>query len=147
MCALWCNTHVHFATRCVTLLVLVLSKSCAIIVFGSIQCHPEWIGIGVSNINTLQNAIFFVSMCFITFCQHVISLYTLILLWQSVAVNLHVAHKKTGSHAVHEILLRASYCHAAHEVWITCSTQNIACVQHMKVDSYAPHCMSHASFD
>ena len=32
-------------------LMLMLSKSCAIIVFGIqfglIQCHPEWIGIGV----------------------------------------------------------------------------------------------------
>ena len=41
----------HCVTKRDRLLVLVLSKSCAIIVFGIqfglIQRHPEWIGIGV----------------------------------------------------------------------------------------------------
>ena len=41
----------HSVTGCDRYLVLVLSKSCAIIMFGVqfglIQCHPEWIGIGV----------------------------------------------------------------------------------------------------
>ena len=47
MCALWCYTCAHCITGHDRLLVLVLSKSCAIIAFGLIQCHPEWIGIGV----------------------------------------------------------------------------------------------------
>ena len=34
-CALWYNTCVHCVTRCVRLLVPVLSKPCAIIVFGA----------------------------------------------------------------------------------------------------------------
>ena len=41
----------HCVTGRDSYLLLLLSKSCAIIVFdiqfGLIQCHPEWIGIGV----------------------------------------------------------------------------------------------------
>ena len=33
-CTLWYNTRAHCATRCVRLLVPVLSKPCVIIVFG-----------------------------------------------------------------------------------------------------------------
>ena len=44
-------TRAHCVTGRDRYLVLMLSKSCAIIVFGIqfalIQCHPEWIGIGV----------------------------------------------------------------------------------------------------
>ena len=48
MYALWSNTCVHCVTRrVVSLLVLMLSKSCAIIMLGLIQCHPEWIRIGI----------------------------------------------------------------------------------------------------
>ena len=45
-------TRAHCVTGRDRYLVLVLSKSCAIIVFGIqfglIKCHPEWIGIGLS---------------------------------------------------------------------------------------------------
>ena len=44
-------SRVHCVTERDRYLVLVLSKSCAIIMFGIqfglIQCHPEWIEIGV----------------------------------------------------------------------------------------------------
>ena len=44
-------TRAHCVTGCDRLLVLMVSKSCAIIVFGIqfglIQCDPECIGIGV----------------------------------------------------------------------------------------------------
>ena len=41
----------------------------------------------------------------------------------------------------------ASYYHAAHEVLLACSTQNIIHVQYTKVDSRATHFMSHMCFD
>ena len=52
MYTLWCNTCAHCVTGRVRLLVLMLSKPCAIIMFDIqlvlIQCHPELIiGIGV----------------------------------------------------------------------------------------------------
>ena len=75
--------------------------------------------------------IFCMSMCFIVFCQHVISLCALSLLQQRTAVNLCAAHKKMDSHT-------------AHTVWVVCIAQNIGHVQHTKGDScVAQYCTCH----
>ena len=61
------------------------------------------------------------TLIFITFCWGAFSLYTLIFLWQNLAVSLCAAHKKTELHAAHEALL-ACYL-------LSCSTQIITRVQ------------------
>ena len=73
---------------------------------GLIQCHPEWIEIEYVYVKTLQDAIVFVSCIFSCFASvpfHYV--YTSILPWQRMAVNLCGAHKKTDSHAAHKVLL------------------------------------------
>ena len=139
LCVLCGVTRVHCVMRRVRLLVLVLSKSCTIgiwvVGYNVIQSGVEW-----GYVNTWQNAIFCMSMCFSRFA----SMPSLILLWQRMAVNLHVAHKKTD-------------LHATHEVWpacflLSCCMQSMAHMQCMKYslcapDRHAAHSMSHANFD
>ena len=90
-------------------------------------------------VNTWENIVFFVSMCFITFCWAAFSLYALILLGQNTAVNLHASHKKTISRAAHEALLACFL--------LLCSTRKIVRVQYTKIDLHAAHFVSHACFD
>ena len=52
------------------------------------------------------------------------------------AVNLCAAHKKTDSHAAHEVLLACFLQSCITQRLISCSTQNIACVLYTKVNSH-----------
>ena len=57
------------------------------------------------------------------------------------AVNLHAVHKKTDSHAAHELMkhyLHVSYYHAAQELLLACSTQKIARMQYTKLTRVQP---------
>ena len=109
MYTFWCNTHAHCVSGCVRLLVLVLSKSCAIIMFdvwhsvGSMQCHPGWIGKGICKYLTESYFLYIHLFCHTLLVYHFIV--SLVLLWQRMAVNLHEAHKNTDSRAAHEVLL------------------------------------------
>ena len=122
-CALCYNTPTHCATRCVRLLVPALPKPCAVVMFG-IQL------IKMSSRVDVYRTFSFLSTCFITFFW-VFLLYTLIILWQKMAVNLHAVHKKINSRAAHQTLLTYFL--------LSCSTRIIACVQPTKKSSRAVH--------
>ena len=51
------------------------------------------------------------------------------------AVSLCSAHKKTDSHAVHEVLLACFLQSCSTQRWILCSARNIARMLYMKVNS------------
>ena len=85
------------------------------------KCRLEWIGIGVC-----KYIIEYYFLCVHAFYYILLGVFccTLILLWQKMAVNLHVAHKETDSHAAHEALLACFL--------LSCNTWIISCVQHTK---------------
>ena len=144
MCTLWYT----YVTRCGRSLVLMLSKSCAIIVIGIqlvrynvIQSRSEY-----QYVNTWQNAIFFMSTCFIMFCSHAISLYVLILLWQRWLLT-YMQHTRRLTHTQHmKCYSFASYYYAAHKVCM----DHVQCIKyrlHAVHEDYlcAAHCVSHMS--
>ena len=104
-CTLWYNTHARCATRRVRLLVAVLSKPCAIIVFGIVGSMKM-----LGYINTVQNIIFFVSTHFITFCGVLFCCMPrsfsgkrrLLTCMQHTRTLTRVQHTKHYSHAAHE---------------------------------------------
>ena len=51
------------------------------------------------------------------------------------AVNLCAAHKKTVSHAAHEVLLVSFLQSCSTQRWISCTAQNIARMLYRKVNS------------
>ena len=112
-------------------LALMLSKSCATVMFGiqlhsTIQCHPEWIGI-CRGTWILDRMLFLNIHAF----HHVLLEFHFIVMpclfsskgWQltSVQHTRRLTHMRTMKYYSY-----TSYHHAAHEVWAMCSTLNIA---------------------
>ena len=128
-------THAHCVTGRDRYLVLVLSKSCAIIVFGIqfvlIQCHPEWIGIGVGKYFTEYYFLrIHVSYHVLLVCHIIVCLDSSLM-----AVNLCAAHKKNDSRAAHKVILACFLQSCSTRRWISCSAQNRARVLYMKDNS------------
>ena len=96
-----------------------------------IQCHPEWIGIGVHKYLT---ECYFLCIhtfysCFASVSFHCKPWFFSGKWWQLTYMQCtgrltHVQHVKFNS--------CTSYYRATHEVWLVCSAQNMASVQHMK---------------
>ena len=127
----------------------MLSKSCAIIMFGiqlrsTIRCHSEWIGIRRGP--WIFDRILFLNIY--TFHHVLLQSHFIVMLclfsskgWQLTWVQ----HTRRLTHMRNmKYYFYTSYHHAAHEVWVIRSTWHIAHVQYMQADSGAAHCMSHA---
>ena len=89
----------------------------------------------------------FVSTRYITFCWGAFSLYSLILLWQRMVVNLHAAHKRTDSCAAHEALLVCFLLSCITRIITRVHAYKKAHVQYTTVDSCAAHFVSRVCFD
>ena len=132
------------------LLVPVLSKPCAIIMF-SIQL----IQYDVTQSGFIGMHKYVLDWILFSSCPHVLSHFASVLFccmswsfsgkrWlltcmQQIRRLTHMQHAKRYS--------RASCCHAAHEVLLVCSARNIALMLYMTAYSRAAYFMSHVCFD
>ena len=120
--------------------MLVLSKSCAIIVFGIqfglIQCYPEWIGIGVCKYLTGYYFLrVHVSYHVLLACHFIVCLDSSGKGWQLTCVQhtrrlTRVQHMKYYSRASYNRAAHKDGPRAAHEIELACSTQKITLVSH-----------------
>ena len=138
-CALWYTTRAHCATRHVRLLVPVLSKPCAIIVFGiqlgwqkcHLECILECIGIGVRKYMAK-----YYFLCIYAFYHVLLGCFFVVCLDPSLAKDgcwLACSTQKDWlacitqsiTHVLLTIMQHTNYYwHAAHKKWFVCITKS-----------------------
>ena len=108
----------------------------------TLQCHLEWIRIGIRKYLTECHCLLCPRIFHILLLAYHFIIHMFDILWQRMAVKLRAAHKKTDSLAAYEVLLACFLLSCNMQstyAWIVCSTRNIAHVQYTKVYLYAAH--------